>query len=190
MSTLSMGILLQTQHESLRGMSKLYSVDGKLNVGGRGRGQLIVCRRHRVTVMLMPPFLSRMETSDYSAPAPQKKGRKLHPGAALGIYPPKNDRFKKGTTRYWNGEVDLDSIIAFISHLKEEDKLPHSLIRLRGLLRNAFPGFQTNKNLIREAYEKAGWDIDELMDITKKQRKEMAEELKQLRLEAKEFGDQ
>ena len=80
-----------------------------------------------------------------------------------------NDRFKKGTTRYWNGEVDLDSIIAFISHLKEEDKLPHSLIRLRGVLRNAFPGFQTNKNLIREAYEKAGWDIDELMDITKKQ---------------------
>ena len=42
-----MGILLQTQHESLRGMSNLYSVDENVG-GGDLEGQLIVCRCHRL----------------------------------------------------------------------------------------------------------------------------------------------
>ncbi|KAF8882736.1 hypothetical protein CPB84DRAFT_214145 [Gymnopilus junonius] len=99
-----------------------------------------------------------------------KKPRKIHPGAAAGIFPtPNNNRSKKVTKRYFNRELDLDSIISFITHLRETDDMPTELMRLRGRLRAAFPIFKTNKNLIRAAYVKAGWNFDELSNVTKKQ---------------------
>jgi len=47
--------------------------------------------------------------------------------------------------------------------------MPREILRVRGRLRNAFPGFRTTKTSILAAYEKAGWDINELSLMTKKQ---------------------
>lgn len=47
--------------------------------------------------------------------------------------------------------------------------MPKEILCVRGRLRNAFPGLGVTKTLIREAYAKAGWDINELSVLTKKQ---------------------
>lgn len=53
--------------------------------------------------------------------------------------------------------------------------MPEEILRVRGRLRDAFPGFRTTKNSIRAAYAKAGWDINELSLLTKKQVREFGE---------------
>lgn len=51
--------------------------------------------------------------------------------------------------------------------------MPREILRVRGRLCDAFPGFRTTKTSIRAAYEKAGWDINELSLLTKKQVREV-----------------
>lgn len=46
---------------------------------------------------------------------------------------------------------------------------------MRGRLRDAFPGLRTTKSSIRAAYAKAGWDINEMSTLTKKQVREFGE---------------
>jgi len=86
-----------------------------------------------------------------------------------------NPPFNKKTNRYRKGELDLDSTIAFLAHLRESDDMPKEILRVRGRLRNAFPGFRTTKKSIKAAYEKAGWDISEISMLTKKQVREFGQ---------------
>jgi len=85
--------------------------------------------------------------------------------------PPSN----KKTNRYGEGELDLDSTIAFLAHLRESDDMPKEILRVRGRLRTAFPGFRTTKKSIKLAYEKAGWDISEISMLTKRQVREFVQ---------------
>jgi hypothetical protein len=123
-----------------------------------------------------------------------KKTRKIHLGEALRIIPTRESLYvppstllivilyiiaippsNKRTNRYRKGELDLDSIIAFLTHQRESGDMPREILRVRGRLRNAFPGFRSTKTSIRAAYEKAGWDINELSLLTKKQVREFGE---------------
>jgi hypothetical protein len=61
------------------------------------------------------------------------------------------------------------------THQRESGGMPTEILRVRGRLRDAFPGFRTTKTSIRAAYEKAGWDINELSLLTKKQVREFGE---------------
>jgi hypothetical protein len=98
-----------------------------------------------------------------------------HPATCCNLciiaIPPSN----KKTNRYRKGELDIDSIIAFLTHQRESGGMPTEILRVRGRLRDAFPGFRTTKTSIRAAYEKAGWDINELSLLTKKQVREFGE---------------
>ena len=69
----------------------------------------------------------------------------------------------------------MDSIIAFLTQQRESGDMPREILRVRGRLRNAFPGFRSTKTSIKAAYEKAGWDINELSLLTKKQVRKFCE---------------
>ncbi|KIM43974.1 hypothetical protein M413DRAFT_433200 [Hebeloma cylindrosporum] len=107
--------------------------------------------------------------AELSGAALGQKPRKLHPGEALGIIPTPIPPSNKKTNRYRKGELDIDSVVAYLTHLRESDDMPKEILRVRGRLRNAFPGFRTTKSSIRTAYKRAGWDIGELSQLTKKQ---------------------
>jgi hypothetical protein len=55
-----------------------------------------------------------------------------------------------------------------LTHLRETNDLPTEILRVRGRLRNAFPGMGCNKKMIKEAYEKAGWSNRDLCVLSKR----------------------
>ncbi|KAH9477015.1 Putative uncharacterized oxidoreductase [Psilocybe cubensis] len=138
----------------------------------------------------------QLAVSSSSSTGPErtlKKPRKIHPGEAAGIIPKrkptihtqvfstqKNSTYphtyyavrphpKEDTIRYRRGDLDADSIIAFISHMRAAGDMPTEILRLRGRLRSAFPGCGVNKLQIQDAYAKAGWDVNEICWLTKKE---------------------
>ncbi|PPQ90299.1 hypothetical protein CVT25_013124 [Psilocybe cyanescens] len=76
---------------------------------------------------------------------------------------------KEDTIRYQKGDLDAASIIAYISHMRKTGDMPKDILRVRGRLRNAFPGCGVNKLQIQNAYARAGWDVNEICWLTKKQ---------------------
>ncbi|KAF9521774.1 hypothetical protein CPB83DRAFT_174266 [Crepidotus variabilis] len=80
----------------------------------------------------------------------KKKTRKIHPGEALGILPSPTPHKNKNTRRYKRGNLD-------------------AILRVRGRLRNAFPGLSVTKPAIRAAYKKAGWPTNEIDWATKRE---------------------
>jgi len=73
------------------------------------------------------------------------------------------------THRYHKGDLDINSIVAYLTHLRDSGELPKEILLVRGRLRNAFPGIRVTKKMISDAYAREGWDIDELDRQTKRQ---------------------
>lgn len=76
---------------------------------------------------------------------------------------------RKKTARYQKGDLDQSSVLAFLIHLRESGNMPKDILRVRGRLREAFPGIRVTKPMILAAYDEAGWSITELNTLTKKQ---------------------
>jgi len=76
---------------------------------------------------------------------------------------------QKMTHRYHKGDLDINSIVAYLTHLRDSGELPKEILRVRGRLRNTFPGIRVTKKMISDAYAREGWDIDELDRQTNRQ---------------------